>query len=90
MEANGVGVQDEHFLSPPNRWKNQKGELGYPTILKELCGGGSTKWVDHLELVDFCYNNSEHSAIGSTPLSNGDGQVTNCAHDLGSTWITIE
>ncbi len=25
-------------------------------------------WVDHLELADFCCNNSEHSAIGSTPF----------------------
>ncbi len=25
-------------------------------------------WVDHLELVEFCYNNSEHSAIGTTPF----------------------
>jgi hypothetical protein len=24
--------------------------------------------VDHLELIDFCSNNSEHSAIGSTPF----------------------
>jgi hypothetical protein len=25
-------------------------------------------WVDHLELAKFCYNNSEHSAIRSTPF----------------------
>ncbi len=25
-------------------------------------------WVDHLELAKFCYNNSEHSATGSTPF----------------------
>jgi hypothetical protein len=25
-------------------------------------------WVDHLELAEFCYNNSEHSAIRSTPF----------------------
>ncbi len=43
MEANGVGAQDEHFLPPPNRWTNQKGELGYPTIPKELCGGESIR-----------------------------------------------
>jgi len=23
------------------------------------------------------------------PLSNGDRQITNCAHDLGSTWTTL-
>jgi hypothetical protein len=25
-------------------------------------------WVDHLELVEFCYNNSEHSTIRFTPF----------------------
>ncbi len=25
-------------------------------------------WVDHLELVEFCYNNSTHFATGSTPF----------------------
>jgi hypothetical protein len=26
---------------------------------------------------------------GGHPLSNGDGQVTNCAHNLGRTWTTL-
>jgi hypothetical protein len=43
MEAHGVRVQDEHFFSSLNRWTNREGELGDPTIFKELCGGGSTK-----------------------------------------------
>jgi hypothetical protein len=43
MEAHGVEVQDEHFFPFPNQWTNREGELGYPTILKELCGSGSTR-----------------------------------------------
>jgi hypothetical protein len=43
MEAHGVGAQDEHFFPSPNRWTNRKGELGDLTILKELCGGMSTR-----------------------------------------------
>ncbi len=43
MEAHGVGAQDEHLFSNPNQWTNREGELGDPTILKELCGGGSTR-----------------------------------------------
>ncbi len=43
VEAHGDGAQDEHLLPTPNRWTNQEGELGDPTIPKELCGGGSTK-----------------------------------------------
>jgi hypothetical protein len=39
VEVNGVGTQDEHFIPSPNQWTNREGELGDPTILKELCGG---------------------------------------------------
>jgi len=42
MEAHGVEAQNEHLILTPNRWTNRKSELGYPTIFKELCGGGST------------------------------------------------
>ncbi len=41
-------------------------------------------WVDHLELVDFCYNNSEHSATGSTPF-----QMVTCKSPIvPTTWAT--
>jgi hypothetical protein len=43
MEAHGVGAQDEHLIPTPNGWTNQESELGYLTILKELCGNGSTR-----------------------------------------------
>ncbi len=31
-------------------------------------------WVDHLELAEFCYNNSKHLAIGSTPFQMVTGK----------------
>jgi hypothetical protein len=31
-------------------------------------------WVDHLELIEFCYNNSEHSATRSTPFQMVTGK----------------
>ncbi len=31
-------------------------------------------WVDHLELAEFCYNNSEHSTTGSTPFQMVTGK----------------
>jgi len=31
-------------------------------------------WVDYLELAEFCYNNSEHSVIGSTPFQMVTGK----------------
>jgi len=36
VEAHGIGAQDEHLVLTLNGWTNQKSELGYPTILKEL------------------------------------------------------
>jgi len=88
MKLHGVGAQDEHRIPTPNRWTNREGELGYPTIPKELCGGGSTKvggpfGVGRILLQQFeAFSNWFH------PFPNGDGQVTNCAHNLGHTWAT--
>jgi len=86
VEAHGVGVQDEHFIPTPKGWTNQESELGYPTIPKELCGGGSIRLggpfgVGQILLQQF-------GAFGNwfQPLSNGDGQITNCAYNLGRTW----
>ncbi len=31
-------------------------------------------WVDHLELAEFCYNNLEHFATGSTPFQMVTGK----------------
>jgi hypothetical protein len=68
MEAHGVKTEDEHLIPAPNAWTNQESELGYPTIPKKLCGVDQQDWVDHLELVGFCYNNSEHLATKATPF----------------------
>jgi len=90
MEANGVGAQDKHFLPPPNRWTNQEGEFGYPTIFEELCGGGSTRFGRPLGISRVLLQQLGTLRNSVHPLSNGDEQVTNYAHDLGSTWTTPE
>jgi len=83
VEAHGVGAQDEHLISTPNGWTNREGELDDPTIPKELCGNGSIRLggpfgVGRVLLQQFgAFGNGGH------PLSNGDRQVTNCAHNLG-------
>ncbi len=88
MKAHGVGAEDEHFILTLNKWTDQENELGYLTILKELCGGKSTRLggpfgVGRVLLQQFeAFNNRFHS------FSNGDGQVTNCAYNLGRTWAT--
>jgi len=40
-------------------------------------------WVNHLELVKFCYNNSEHSAMGATPFQ----MVTGKSPIVPTTWV---
>ncbi len=40
-------------------------------------------WVDHLELAEFCYNNSEHSATGATPFQ----MVTGKSPIVPTTWV---
>jgi transposase InsO family protein len=37
-------------------------------FLRNYVAADQQDWVDHLELAEFCYNNSEHSATGSTPF----------------------
>jgi len=42
-------------------------------------------WVDHLELVEFCYNNLEHSVTGSNPFQ----MVTGKSPIVPTTWATL-
>ncbi len=42
-------------------------------------------WVDHLELVEFCYNYSEHSTTSSTPFQ----MVTGKSPIMPTTWATL-
>ncbi len=37
-------------------------------FLRNYVAPDQQDWVDHLELAEFCYNNSEHSATRSTPF----------------------
>jgi hypothetical protein len=42
-------------------------------------------WVDHLELAEFCYNNSEHSVTGSNPFQMVMGKLP----IVPTTWATL-
>ncbi len=88
MEAHGVEAQNEHFFPFPNRWTNREGELSDPTILKELCGNGSTRLGGPFGVSRVLLQQFETLRNWVHPLSNGDMQVTNYAHDMGSTWTT--
>jgi hypothetical protein len=43
-------------------------------FLKNYVAADQQDWVDHLELAEFCYNNSEHSVTGSTPFQMATGK----------------
>jgi hypothetical protein len=88
MEAHGIETQDEHFFPSPNRWTNLEGELGYPTIPKELCGGESTRLGGPFGVSRILLQQLGTLRNGIHPFSNDDGQVTNYAHDLGNTGTT--
>jgi hypothetical protein len=37
-------------------------------FLRNYVAANQQDWVDHLELAEFCYNNSKHSTMGATPF----------------------
>jgi hypothetical protein len=53
-------------------------------FLRNYVAADQQDWVDHLELAEFCYNNSEHSATGSTPFE----MVTGKSPIVPMTWAT--
>jgi hypothetical protein len=42
-------------------------------------------WVDHLELAEFCYNNSEHSTTKAIPFQ----MVMNKSPIVPTTWVAL-
>jgi hypothetical protein len=52
--------------------------------LKNYVAMDQQDWVDHLELAEFCYNNSKHSATRSTPFQ----MVTGKSPIVPMTWAT--
>ncbi len=53
-------------------------------FLRNYVATDQQDWVDHLELVEFCYNNSKHLATGSTPFQ----MVTGKSLIVPTTWAT--
>jgi len=52
-------------------------------ILRNYVAADQQDWVDHLELAEFCYNNSEHLATGATPFQ----MVTGKSPIVPTTWV---
>jgi hypothetical protein len=50
------------------RPQTERVNLVIQQFLKNYVVADQQDWVDHLELTEFCYNNSKHSTTGSTPF----------------------
>jgi len=68
---------------PQTDGQTERVNLVIQQFLKNYVAADQQDWVDHLELAEFCYNNSEHSATGSTPFQ----MVTGKSPIVPMTWV---
>jgi hypothetical protein len=68
---------------PQTDGQTERVNLVIQQFLKNYVAANQQDWVDHLELTEFCYNNSEHSATGSTPFQ----MVTGKSPIVPMTWV---
>jgi len=59
---------------PQTDGQTERVHLVLQQFLRNYVAANQQDWVDHLELAKFCYNNSEHSVIGSTPFQMVTGK----------------
>ncbi len=69
---------------PQTDGQTKRVNLVIQKFLRNYVAADQQDWVDHLELAEFCYNNSKHSAIGSTPFQ----MVTGKSPIVPTTWAT--
>jgi hypothetical protein len=62
--------------------KTERVNLVIQQFLRNYVAADQQDWVDHLELSEFCYNNSAHSATRSTPFQ----MVTSKSPIVPMTW----
>jgi transposase InsO family protein len=53
---------------PQTDGQTERVNLMIQQFLRNYVAADQQDWVDHLELAKLCYNNSKHSATGSTPF----------------------
>jgi hypothetical protein len=67
---------------PQTNGQIEKVNLVIQQFLRNYVAANQQDWVDHLELIEFCYNNSEHFATGCTPFQ----MVTSKSPIVPITW----
>jgi hypothetical protein len=68
---------------PQTDGQTERVNLVIQQFLKNYVAAGQQDWVDHLKLTEFCYNNSKHSATGSTLFQ----MVTSKSPIVPMTWV---
>ncbi len=64
----GSELKMSTFFRPQTDGQTERVNLVIQQFLRNYVATDQQDWVDHLELVEFCYNNSEHFVMGSTPF----------------------
>jgi len=64
----GLELKMSTSFRPQTDGQTERVNLVIQQFLRNYVATNQQDWVDHLELVEFCYNNSEHSATRSTPF----------------------
>jgi hypothetical protein len=64
----GLELKMSTSFQPQMDGQIERVNLVIQQFLRNYVAADQQDWVDHLELAEFCYNNSEHSAMGATPF----------------------
>ncbi len=80
----GLELKMSTSFCPQTDGQTERVNLVIQQFLRNYVAVDQQDWVDHLELVEFCYNNSEHSATRSTPFQ----MVTGKSPIVPMTWAT--
>jgi hypothetical protein len=64
----GLEFKMNTSFHPQTDGQTERVNLVIQQFLRNYVAADQQDWVDHLELTEFCYNSSEHSATGSTPF----------------------
>jgi hypothetical protein len=70
----GLELKMSISFHPQTDGQTERVNLVIQQFLRNYVVADQQDWVDHLELVEFCYNNSEHSATRSTPFQMVTGK----------------
>jgi hypothetical protein len=68
---------------PQTNGQTERVNLVIQQVLRNYVVADQQDWVDHLELAEFCYNNSKHLVTGDTPFE----MVTGKSLIVPTTWV---